>query len=53
MYVYSSLLDSQEAGALLEAAKRDVLIQENAQAFMDANGLSSRISGWNHPGDVS
>jgi len=49
--IYKGLLDAEELAALRKALEDDESVVKNAFEMNDSEGLKSRMSLWNHPGD--
>ena len=49
--VVKGLFNPQETALLLDSARQDQILQQKAYAVKDEEGLSSKLSLWNHPGD--
>jgi len=46
-----NLLDAEETGLVLQAARGDQAMRQHAMQIADAQGRSTSLSLWNHPGD--
>ena len=49
--VVEGLLDVEETALLLDAARRDYVLMQNAHEVKDNEGKNSKLALWDHPGD--